>query len=79
MKAKLIIEGKEIEVEISEEEYKTKTGEIKTRIYPSAVRSIDKIRSGEYEILPLKKLENKETEFVSEPQFIQLTDNELPF
>lgn len=40
---------------LSEEEYEAKDGTIKTRLYVSDVRSVDKIRSGDFEVKPLKR------------------------
>ena len=44
---------------LSEEEYKAKDGSIKTRLYVSDIRSVDKIKSGDFEVKPLKKLAEK--------------------
>lgn len=41
---------------LSEEEYEAKDGAIKTRLYVSDVRSVDKIRSGDFEVKPLKRI-----------------------
>ena len=43
-------------VVLSEEEYQANDGTVKTRLYVSDIRSIDKIRKGDFEVKPLKKL-----------------------
>lgn len=42
---------------LAEEEYRSNKGELKTRLYVAAVKSIDKIKSGDYKVPDLKKLD----------------------
>jgi len=61
---------------LAEEEYENYQGEIKTKIYVAQVRSVDKIKAGDFTVPELKKCERKADVF--EP----LSDeemNDLPF
>ncbi len=46
---------------LAEEEYKANDGKIKTRLYVDQVHSIDKIRSGDFTVPELKKLDVKDS------------------
>lgn len=68
--------GKYIGLVLGEEEYVSKDGEVKTRLYVSGTRSVEAIKSGNFEIPDFKRLQ-------SLPQLQQsnnqITDDDLPF
>lgn len=51
------LKGKLVGLVIAEEEYPANNGKLRTRTYVSAVRSVDVIRNGEFEVPELKKLD----------------------
>lgn len=79
------LKGKKIGLVLSEEEYKGNDGTIKTRLYVSAVHSVGAIKSGEYEIKPLKIYEYDDAEYPvnknasTTVQFTETTDDDYPF
>ena len=52
------LEGKLIGLVLAEEEYRKKDGSDGTRLYVANVRSVDKIRKGDFVVPPKKLLEN---------------------
>lgn len=69
------LRGKRIGLVLSEEEYKSNDGKIKTRLYVSATRAADKIRQGEYKVNDLKKLDESQRSSLTESEII----DDLPF
>ncbi len=61
---------------LAEEEYQNQQGEIKTRIYVAQVRSVDKIKNGDFTVPELKKYELKDD---IPDIFTPVTDEDLPF
>ena len=76
------IVGKFVGLVLGEEEYMTKNGETKTRLYVAQVRSGQKIRSGDFEVPPLKVLKNSGNNY-DDPGYEQAPtsayDSEVPF
>ena len=71
------LRGKYVGLVLGEEEYKANDGNIKKRLYVAQVHSIDKIRSGDYEVPGFKRLETK-TDFNT--GFAPMdADDEFPF
>lgn len=50
------LKGKKVGVVVAEEEYQNQKGQVRTRTYVSAVRSVDTIKKGEFTVPELKKL-----------------------
>lgn len=74
------LSGKLIGLVLGEEEYISKDGEVKSKLYVSDVRSVDKIKSGDFKVQILKSLQNKFAQSSKEDDFIKLDDDaELPF
>lgn len=65
--------GKLVGIVLGVEEYTGNDGSVKTRLYVSDVRSIDKIKKGDYKI-PQKKIIERKDEFITID-----TDEDLPF
>lgn len=62
------LKGKIVGLVIGEEEFVNSSGKLRTRTYVSAVRSVDVIRKGEFEVPALKKLDaTKATSASSKP------------
>lgn len=68
--------GKYIGLILGEEEYISKDGELKTRLYVSGTRSVDTIRKGTFKVPELKRLELQPQPQQSDNQ---ITDDDLPF
>lgn len=51
------LKGKIVGLVLGEEEFLNSTGKVRTRTYVAAVRSVDVIRDGKFEVPPLKKLD----------------------
>ncbi len=68
-------------VVLSEEEYQANDRTVKTRLYVSDVRSVDKIRKGDFEIKPLKKLAGATTPAPTSTiaNFQEIADTDVPF
>lgn len=73
-----------------EEEYTKNDGTVGKRLYVSSVHSVDKIRSGDFTVPPLKKLASSSTASVVYPDFsatqtatagglVEIDDDEMPF
>lgn len=60
---------------LAEEEYISKYGEIKTRLYVASARSIDAIKQGDFKVPELKKLRQEQTTDYQPA----LDDSDLPF
>lgn len=77
------LKGKKLGLVLSEEEYEGKDGSIKTRLYVSAVHSIEAIKNGKFEVKPLKTLES-DTKYpvkgnTSETVKLEESDDDYPF
>lgn len=76
------LEGKLVGVVLGEEEYVSKQGEVKTKLYVYQVRSVKTIRDGSFKTPELKKLASRpasQSEFCA-GNFTPLSDDgELPF
>ena len=72
--------GKLVGVVIGYEEYETDRGEVRERSYVKEVRSVEKIRTGDFKVPELKKLGEK-TAKSEDPAagFTPFNDAELPF
>lgn len=55
------LKGKIVGLVLGEEEFLNSTGKVRTRTYVAAVRSVDIIRDGKFEVPPLKKLDTTKT------------------
>lgn len=73
------LEGKLVGLVLSEEEYIGNDGKTKTRLYVSAVRSVDKIRKGDFTVSPLKKLNNPPAGAAFYPVNESIDDDDVPF
>lgn len=51
--------GNGVGIVLSEEEYESKTGEVKIRLVVSKLTSVEKIKKGDYEVPKIKELEYK--------------------
>lgn len=72
--------GKLVGLVMREEEYrKPTTGEVVINVKVDEVRSADKIRSGDFKIKPLKKLEDAAPAKVKVSELKPLTDEDIPF
>lgn len=72
--------GKFIGVVLAEEEYVSKTGEVKTRLYVAEQRSGKAIREGDFKVPELKRLPAAEAPVAQNFEPINLEDDgELPF
>ena len=60
---------------LGEEEYISKDGEIKTRLYVASTRSVDAIKQGDFKVPELKKFKQKEP-VNNQPE---LDNSDLPF
>lgn len=71
--------GKLVGLVLSEEEYRSNNGDVKTRLYVDQIRSVDAIRKGEYKVSALKKLPaESKTEF-DPNEFEEISDEGMPF
>lgn len=77
------LKGKLIGLVLSEEEYMANDGEIKTRLYVSSVRSVDKIRKGDFKIAALKEYKGEQKQRATQNNdFVPVdtsSDSDLPF
>lgn len=79
------LKGKIVGLVLGEEEFLNSTGKVRTRTYVAAVRSVDVIRDGKFEVPPLKKLDaTKTTTPASTQNFVDpfsnaTTDDNPPF
>ena len=72
--------GKLVGVVIGYEEYETDRGDVRERSYVKEVRSVDKIRTGDFKVPELKKLGEKTAKSEDAAAgFTPFTDAELPF
>lgn len=73
--------GKMVGLVLAEEEYPGNDGNVKTRLYVSAEKSVDDIRSGNFKVPTLKKLGGNATGIHSVDTFIGTTgsDEVIPF
>ena len=70
--------GKLVGLVLAEEEYTKNDGTVGTRLYVARNTNIENIRSGKYEVPPLKKL-NGEIAAAPTIKFDEVLDEELPF
>lgn len=77
------LKGKIVGLVLGEEEFLNSTGKVRTRTYVAAVRSVDVIRDGKFEVPPLKKLDpTKATTVAPAPfndPFAAANDDTPPF
>lgn len=74
------LRGKFVGLVLGEEEYQANDGSVKTRLYVDEIRSIDRIKSGDYKVPQLKRLDIKNNAEPQTDDFVPLDDiDELPF
>lgn len=72
--------NKQLGIVLGYEEYVSKTGAIKERLYVAQVRAADVIKKGEYKVPELKKLKENTTPNSDIPQgFTEASNTPLPF
>ena len=71
--------GKIVGFIIGEEEYETDRGEVRTSMKVRSVVSVDRIRSGDFKVPELKKLEAKAAPAADPTAGFSLADADLPF
>lgn len=71
------LEGKLVGLVLAEEEYRGNDGSVKKRLYVSAVRSVDRIRKGDFTVPAIKKLETSISDGFMPVQDVD--DEDVPF
>lgn len=71
------LEGKLVGLVLAEEEYRGNDGSVKKRLYVSAVRSVDRIRKGDFIVPAIKKLETGISDGFMPVQDVD--DEDVPF
>lgn len=72
------IVGKRVGLVLGEEEYKAKTGEVKTSVKVQQTRSVEAIRKGDFDVPALKKLKNAPVPAASDFGYPIYDDNHIP-
>lgn len=73
------MEGKLVGLVLAEEEYMGNDGKVKKRLYVSAVRSVEKIRKGDFNVPELKKYNPAGSRDGFYPVDDSLSDDDVPF
>ena len=73
--------GRAVGIVVGYEEYQNDRGEIRERAKVTAVRSVDKIRSGDFKVPELKKLDLSKSTTAASPVegFVAVNEADLPF
>lgn len=71
--------GLQLGLLIGYEEYQTDRGDIRQRTTVAGARSVQTIRSGEFEVPPLKRLDGEKEPQAPVDGFIPVNDSDLPF
>lgn len=69
------LKGKIVGLVLGEEEFLNSTGKVRTRTYVAAVRSVDVIRDGKFEVPSLKKLDTTKTTTAVPQNFVDPFNN----
>lgn len=73
------LEGNLVGLVLAEEEYMGNDGKVKKRLYVSAVRSVEKIRKGDFTVPELKKYNPAGSRDGFYPVDDSLSDDDVPF